>query len=199
VLLVGLTGGIGAGKSTVAALLAERGAIVIDADSIVRDLQRPGTEVHRRIVELLGRSVVRPNGDLDRGAIAEIVFSDEEKRAALNAIIHPDVMLVIADRIEQLKDTDTVVVLDVPLLVEVGGGEGLDLIVVVEAEEHLRVSRLARDRGMRPEDARARMSAQATAEERAALADVVIRNDDDEADLRKQVDTLWERVEGASR
>lgn len=194
-LLVGLTGGIGAGKSTVAALLAERGAIVIDADTIVRDLQRPGTPIHRRIVELLGPGVVRPNGELHRAAIAEIVFADEEKRAALNAIVHPEVMRVIAERIEQLKDTDHVVVLDVPLLVEVGGGEGLDLTVVVEAADHVRVARLAGDRGMRAEEARARMAAQATAEERAALADVVIRNDGDEAELRKQVDALWERIE----
>lgn len=194
-LLVGLTGGIGAGKSTVAGLLGSKGAIVLDADAIVRDLQRPGTEVHRRIVGLLGRDVVRPSGELDRRRIAERVFGDDDVLASLNAIVHPEVMRVIADRLEQLKDSDAVVVLDVPLLVEVGGGEGLDVVVVVDAAEHVRVGRLERDRGMRPEDTRARIAAQATTEERAALADVIVRNDGDEADLRAQVDALWARIE----
>ena len=197
-LLVGLTGGIGAGKSTVAALLSERGATVIDADLIVRDLYQPGTDVYRMVVERFGRGIVRPNRQIDRPRLAEIVFADEEARAALNAIVHPEVMQIIAERIDALKDSDTVAVLDVPLLVEVGGGEGLDLIVVVEAAEHTRVSRLVKDRGMRPEDVRARITAQATPEERASLADVVIRNDGDEADLKNQVDTLWARIEQMS-
>lgn len=198
-LLVGLTGGIGAGKSTVAGLLAERGAFVIDADTIVHELYQPGTHVYEMIVERFGRGIVRPNRQLDRVRIAEIVFADEEARAALNAIVHPEVMRIIAERIAELADSDQVVVLDVPLLVEVGGGEGLDLIVVVEAEEHQRVSRLVKDRGMRAEDVRARISTQATPEERAALADVIIHNDGDEAELRKQVDALWERIESARR
>jgi len=194
VLLVGLTGGIGAGKSTVAALLSERGATVIDADLIVRDLYEPGTDVYRMVVERFGRGIVRPNRQIDRPRLAEIVFADEEARAALNAIVHPEVMQIVSERIDALKDSDTVAVLDVPLLVEVGGGEGLDLIVVVEAAEHTRVSRLVKDRGMRPEDVRARITAQATPEERAALADVVIRNDGDEAELKNQVDMLWARI-----
>lgn len=193
-LLVGLTGGIGAGKSTVAALLSERGATVIDADLIVRDLYEPGTDVYRMVVERFGRGIVRPNRQIDRPRLAEIVFADEEARAALNAIVHPEVMQIVSERIDALKDSDTVAVLDVPLLVEVGGGEGLDLIVVVEAAEHTRVSRLVKDRGMRPEDVRARITAQATPEERAALADVVIRNDGDEAELKNQVDMLWARI-----
>jgi dephospho-CoA kinase len=194
VLLVGLTGGIGAGKSTVASMLAERGAVVIDADSIVRALQRPGTDVYRRIVDHFGDAVVAPDGTLDRARIAEVVFRDDHARAALNAITHPEVMREIADRVEALRDSDAIVVLDVPLLVEVGGGEGLDFVVVVDAPEDERVARLARDRGMTAADAQARIAAQASPETRAALADVVVRNDGPPDALAAQVDDLWKRL-----
>lgn len=194
-LLVGLTGGIGAGKSTVARELEARGAIVLDADAIVRELQRSGTAVFRRIVERFGADVVGPDGELDRARLGAAIFADDDARAALNAIVHPEVMGAIAVRIEELKDSDAVVVLDVPLLVEVGGGEGLDLVVVVDAHEHARIERLVRDRAMSPEEVRARMSVQASDEERRALADVIIHNDGDLTSLRAQMDELWARIE----
>ncbi|HVL33685.1 MAG TPA: dephospho-CoA kinase [Actinomycetota bacterium] len=197
-LLVGLTGGIGAGKSTVASMLAARGAVIIDADAIVRDLQKPGTDTFRRIVDRFGPAVVSDDGTLDRERVAAVVFRDDDARAALNAIVHPEVMRKIAERIDTLKDTDEVVVLDVPLLVEIGGGEGLDLIVVVEADEDLRVARLAASRSMSPDDARARMSTQASSAQRSALADVVVTNNGDEDALRGQVDALWERIRGGA-
>jgi dephospho-CoA kinase len=190
-LLVGLTGGIGAGKSTVAGLLAERGAIVIDADSIVHELQRPGTPVFRAILERFGDAVVAPDGSLARERLADIVFSDEDARSALSAIVHPAVYEVMAERIAGVKDKDEVVVLDIPLLAESGGGGGMDFVVVVEAAEDARVARVVTDRGLDQEAVRARMGAQASSEQREALADVVIRNDGTLDDLRAQVDALW--------
>lgn len=193
-ILVGLTGGIGAGKSTVAAMLAEHGAVIIDADAIVRELQQPGTDVYRHIVDEFGPGVVAADGTLDRARIASLVFSDEDARGALNAITHPPVMEAIAAHVERLRDTDVVVVLDVPLLVEVGGGEGLDCVVVVDAPEEERVARLAEQRGMSAEDARARIAAQATPDRREALADVIIHNGSDRGALAEQVDALWEKL-----
>ncbi|MCA1829999.1 MAG: dephospho-CoA kinase [Actinomycetota bacterium] len=198
-LLVGLTGGIGAGKSTVAAMLAARGAIVVDADKIVRELQQKGTDVYRRIVERFGDEVVSADGSLDRQALADIVFRDDDARAGLNAIVHPDVMRAIAERIEEHQTSDDVLVLDVPLLVEVGGGEGLDLTVVVEADEEVRVHRVVRERGLDPEQVRVRMATQASSEQRRALADVVIVNDGDMPSLARQIDELWKRIQEARR
>lgn len=193
-----MTGGIGAGKSTVAQALADRGAVVIDADAVARDVVAPGTDAYRRVVDQFGRAVVAPDGALDRAAIADLVFRDDDARATLNAIVHPEVMREIADRVDAMKDTDVVVVLDVPLLVEIGGGEGLDLRVTVEADEETRIARVVRARGMSPEDVRARIAVQASPEQREALADVVIRNDGTEADLRAQADTLWTRIQAVS-
>jgi dephospho-CoA kinase len=194
VLLVGLTGGIGAGKSTVARLLSERGAVVIDADSIVRELQRPGTDVFKAIVERFGSHVVAPDGSLDRDRLADIVFRDDDARSALNAIVHPAVYAVMAERIAELKDGDHVVVLDIPLLAESGGSDGMDAVVVVEADEDARVARVVAERGLDPEDVRARMAVQASPEQREALADVVIRNNGSADDLRAQVDQLWDQL-----
>ena len=193
-LLVGLTGGIGAGKSTVATLLAERGAVVIDADSIVRELQRPGTDVFRAIVERFGTQVVAADGTLDRERLADIVFRNDDSRSALNAIVHPAVYAVMSERIAAVKDDAKVVVLDIPLLAEAGGGGGMDAVVVVEADEEMRVARVVSERGLNPEDVRARMAAQASSEQREALADVVIRNNGAPEDLRAQVDDLWEQL-----
>lgn len=193
-LLVGLTGGIGAGKSSVAKLLAERGAVLIDADSIVRELQQPGTDVFAAIVERFGSHVVAPDGTLDRERLADVVFRDDDARSALNAIVHPAVYAVMSERIAAVKDEDRVVVLDIPLLAEAGGSGGMDAVVVVEADEDMRVARVFAQRGLDPEDVRARMAAQASSEQREALADVVIRNNGTQEDLRAQVDDLWEQL-----
>ena len=193
-LLVGLTGGIGAGKSTVARLLSEQGAVVVDADSIVRELQRPGTDVFHAIVERFGSHVVSPDGSLDRERLADIVFRDDEARSALNAIVHPAVYAVMAQRIAEQKDGDQVVVLDIPLLAEAGGSGGMDAVVVVEADQDARVARVVAERGLDPEDVRARMAVQASPEQREALADVVIWNNGSADDLRAQVDELWDQL-----
>jgi dephospho-CoA kinase len=194
VLLVGLTGGIGAGKSTVARLLSELGAVVIDADSIVRELQKPGTAVFKAIVERFGSHVVAPDGSLDRERLADIVFRDDDARSALNAIVHPAVYAVMAERIAELKDGDHVVVLDIPLLAESGGSDGMDAVVVVEADQDARVARVVAERGLDPEDVRARMAVQASPEQREALADVVIWNNGSADDLRARVDQLWDQL-----
>jgi len=194
VLLVGLTGGIGAGKSTVSGMLAAHGAVVVDADRIARDVVEPGTPAFRRIVERFGPDVVRPDGTLDRARLASRVFEDDAARDELNAIVHPEVMRVIASRVEELKDGGSVVVLDVPLLLEIGGGEGLDCVVVVEADEDARIDRVVNDRGMSARDVRARIAAQASSQQRRALADVVLSNDGTPEELRTQVDALWERL-----
>ncbi|HLW16949.1 MAG TPA: dephospho-CoA kinase [Actinomycetota bacterium] len=193
-LLVGLTGGIGAGKSTVATLLAEHGAVVIDADSIVRELQQPGTDVFRAIVDRFGTHVVAADGALDRERLADIVFRNDDARSALNAIVHPAVYAVMSERIAAVKDEDKVVVLDIPLLAEAGGGGGMDAVVVVEADDEMRVARVVSERGLNAEDVRARMATQASSEQREALADVVIRNNGTPEDLRAQVDDLWEQL-----
>src|SRR5579864_256813 len=193
-LLVGLTGGIGAGKSTVATLLAEHGAVVIDADSIVRELQQPGTDVFRAIVDRFGTHVVAADGALDRERLADIVFRNDDARSALNAIVHPAVYAVMSERIAAVKDEDKVVVLDIPLLAEAGGGGGMDAVVVVEADDEMRVARVVSERGLNAEDVRARMATQASSEQREALADVVIRNNGAPEDLRAQVDDLWEQL-----
>jgi dephospho-CoA kinase len=189
-----LTGGIGAGKSTVAALLAARGATVIDADSIVRGLQEPGTDVFHRIVERFGTDVVSADGTLDRARLADIVFRDEAARMELNAIVHPEVYRVMQEQIAALTETDSVVVLDIPLLAESGGGTGMDVIVVVEAGEDQRIARAVRERGIAEEDVRARMATQASSDQRRALADVVIVNDGSREELGAQVDELWAKL-----
>jgi dephospho-CoA kinase len=191
VIVVGLTGGIGSGKSTVSALLAERGAVIIDADAITRELQQPGTEVFAAIVERFGPGVVAADGTLDRAALATIVFADPDALAALNGIVHPAVGAEIARRLAAEQETDHVVVLDIPLLVE-GGRYRVGGLVVVDVPEEVAVDRLVRLRGMAADDARARMARQASREERRARADVVIDNRGDLASLRQQVDRAWE-------
>jgi dephospho-CoA kinase len=192
---VGLTGGVGSGKSTVSALLAERGAVVIDADAIAREVVEPGTPGLAAVVERFGPEILAPDGSLDRRKLASVVFADERARADLNAIVHP---LVGARTVELMAAAapEAVIVYDVPLLVENGMAAGFDVVVVVLAAEETRVARLA-GRGMHEDDARARIKAQATDDERRAVADVVIDNDGTFDELRAQVDALWTRLTAA--
>jgi dephospho-CoA kinase len=187
---IGLTGGIGSGKSTVAGRFAELGALVIDADAVAREVVEPGTDGLAAVVAEFGEQVLDGSGRLDRAALARVVFGDEAARGRLNAILHPRIRARAAELIAAAPP-GTVVVQDVPLLVETGQADRYDLVVVVEAPEQLRVRRLARDRGMPAEQARARMAAQATDEQRRAVADVVLVNDGTTDDLRAKVDALW--------
>src|SRR5215216_1012378 len=173
--LVGLTGGIGAGKSSVSARLAARGAVIVDADAIVREVQAKGTPVFEAIVERFGPGVVGPDGELDRPALASIVFGDPEALKELNGLVHPAVGAEVLRRVDEQRGRDRVVVLDVPLLVESGRYQASG-VIVVDAPPDVAVERLARDRGMTEEDARARMARQVSREERLAEADFVIDN-----------------------
>ncbi|MBI2710027.1 MAG: dephospho-CoA kinase [Actinobacteria bacterium] len=192
-ILVGLTGGIGAGKSTVSAALRDLGAVVVDADEIVRDLQRPGSPVLAAMAERFGPAILGADGALDRAAMAAIAFGDADALAALNGIVHPAVGAEITRRIDALRDTDAVVVLDVPLLVE-SGREDLALLVVVDVDPEVAVRRLVEQRGMSEGDARARMARQLPREERLRRADVVLDNSAARDDLVRQVHALWTRL-----
>lgn len=189
-ILVGLTGGIGAGKSTVSALLAGYGAVVIDADAITRALQEPGQPVLAAIVDRFGSGVLSADGRLDRAGLAEIVFGDPDALRDLNAIVHPAVGAEIARRIAAEQDSGRVVVLDVPLLVETGR-DGLSGIVVVDVPTDTAVERLVVQRGMSEDDARARVAVQASRDERLAKADVVIDNSSTREALEKRVAAVW--------
>lgn len=193
VLLVGLTGGIGAGKSSVSALLAAKGAVVIDADAITRELQEPGTPVFEAMVERFGPGIVAPDGTLDRAAVADIVFNDAEALADLNKIVHPAVGAEIANRLQAEAETDHVVILDVPLLVE-SGRDDMVALIVVDADPEIAVTRLVEQRGFREADARARIARQASREERLARADFVIHNDGTREELERRVDECWEWI-----
>lgn len=190
-LLIGLTGGIGSGKSTVARLLERRGAVVIDADQLAREAVAKGTPGFDRVVAAFGTSVLTPDGDLDRSALAARIFSDPAEKAALEAIVHPEVARRFGERVGSLRSSDRVVVYVTPLLVELGLAPAFDVVVVVTASPHLRISRVASDRGLSPDDVRDRMAAQATDEQRMAVADVLVDNDGSLADLEPQVDRLW--------
>jgi dephospho-CoA kinase len=193
VLRIGLTGGIGSGKSTVSRLLAGHGAVVIDADAIAREVVEPGTPGLAAVVADFGGSVVGADGALDRPALASVVFADPEARARLDAIVHP---LVRARAVElaSAAPPDAVVVNDVPLLAETGQASSYDLVVVVEADVDTRVARLVQ-RGLTAGDARARIAVQATDEQRRAIADVVLDNSGTPEQLAEQVERFWaERV-----
>lgn len=187
---VGLTGGIGSGKSEVARLLSAYGAVVIDADVLAREAVAPGTPGLAQVVEEFGPDVLLPDGSLDRPRLGSIVFADPARLAALNAIVHPIVGRRTAELVAQAP-ADAVVVYDVPLLVENDLQDAYDVVVVVDASEQVRLRRLVELRGMAEEDARARMAAQASAERRNAVADVVIANDGGLDALREQVERLW--------
>lgn len=189
-LLIGLTGGIGSGKSTVSAMLAARGAVIIDADAIVHELQAPGQPVLAAMVERFGPEILDEQGCLRRAAVADIVFNDAAALADLGAIVHPAVHAEIERRLAASADTDDVVILDVPLLVESGRSDMVGLLVV-DVDPDLAVARLVEHREFREEDARARIARQASRAERLAKADVVIDNGGSLADLEPQVDAAW--------
>ena len=193
-LLVGLTGGIASGKSTVSALLAERGAEVIDADHIARQVVMPGTPAWCKIRDHFGPGVLHPDGQLDRQALADIVFADKSKLALLNEITHPAIFARIADRLEAHHGQDVVVVLDAALLIEAGLAEGVDVVVVVHSPREIQVERLAA-KGVGATDARNRIASQLEPEKRLASADIVIDNSGSLEDLGRQVDKLWEDLQ----
>ena len=192
-ILVGLTGGIGSGKSTVSSLLARNGAVVIDADAITRQLQEPGQPVLVAIVDRFGSGVHDSAGRLDRPALAAIVFNDPEALKALNEIVHPAVGAETARRIAAERNTDHVVVLDVPLLVETGR-RGLAGVIVVDVPTDVAVERLVSQRGMSESDARARVAVQASREDRLAKADIVIDNSGARDALEPRVAEVWEQI-----
>jgi dephospho-CoA kinase len=189
-LLVGLTGGIGSGKTTVAGMLRDRGAVILSADAFARQAVAAGTAGFAAAVALFGPGVVAPDGELDRPAIAKRVFADPELRAALEAIVHPEVRRRIAEGIAGEAGSDRVVVVDSPLLIETGAHRGFPVVVVVSASTPTQIERLAA-RGMDEDDARARLAAQMPLEEKAAVADVLLDNEGTESELEAQVDRLW--------
>ena len=189
-ILIGLTGGIGSGKSEVARLLTALGAEVIDADQIVRELQQPGAEVYHAMIKMLGQEIVSPDKSLDRGKIAGQVFADESLLKKLNELIHPIVRRVMNERVESFQNTDKVVVLDIPLLVE-NPRPGLDGVLVVDLDTQIAIQRLVEQRQMKHEDAQARVAKQATREQRRAIAGHVIDNSGDRQALEISVDRAW--------
>ena len=193
-LLLGLTGGIGSGKSTVSAEFARRGAIVIDADLVVRELQSPGGAVLAAMVEHFGDTILAADGTLNRQAVADIVFNDPEQLKALNAIVHPRVGEEIDGRIEAQRQSDNVVILDVPLLVESKAYE-TEGIIVVDTDPEIAVQRLVEFRGFNADDARARMKLQATREERRAVAAFIVPNDGTQEDLMTHIEECWTWVQ----
>jgi dephospho-CoA kinase len=190
VLRVGLTGGIGAGKSEVSRRLAAQGAIIVDADAIARKVVAPGTPGLEQVIAAFGRHLLRADGTLDRERLGEIVFADPVKLAQLNAIVHP----LVGKRMTELEtaaDADAVVVHDVPLIAENGLAPGYDVVVVVDTPPSLQLDRLVKLRGMTEEQGQARMAAQAAREQRLAIADFVIDNSGSLGELDRQVGDLW--------
>jgi dephospho-CoA kinase len=195
VLIVGLTGGIGSGKSTVAALLARRGAVVVDADGIARQVVEPGGPAYQPMIDRFGPDIVRPDGTLDRPRIAKQVFNDADALADLNAITHPAIRDAIGRQVMEHAGTDHVVVLDVPLLTETTSTSwGLAGVIVVDTPIEVAVERLVSHRGLSEEDARARIKAQMTREERRNLADVVIDNSAGQEALAVEVERAWQWI-----
>ncbi|MFF0305795.1 dephospho-CoA kinase [Streptosporangium sp. NPDC004379] len=196
-LKVGLTGGIGSGKSEVARRLAALGAVVIDADRIAREVVEPGTEGLARIVEVFGTEILRRDGALDRERLGSIVFSDSGRLAALNGIVHP----LVGARVAELQDRaaeEAIVVYDVPLLAENGLAPMYDVVIVVDAADDVRLARLLELRGMTERDARARIAAQATREDRLKIADIVVPNDGTLEELQARAEEVWAELSARS-
>lgn len=192
-LVVGLTGGIGSGKSSVSSRLVAKGALLIDADAIVRELQEPGAAVFEAMVERFGNDIVGADGQLDRQAVASIVFSDKQALEDLNNIVHPAVGAEMAARIEAAKGTDTIVVMDIPLLTE--KRPDMSYVIVVDTPVEVAIARLVEHRGFAEADARARIENQISRQERLAIADFVVNNSNGVAELDAEVDRLWAWLE----
>ena len=188
-ILLGLTGGIGSGKSSVAQLLLSRGAIVIDSDAIARELQAAGSPLLEQLVDRFG-DVLNHDGSLDRAKLASIVFPSPENVKALNAIMHPAIGKEMSERLEAQRATNNVVVLDIPLLVE-NPRKGLSGVVVVDVDPEVAIQRVVEHRGMNADDVRARIARQSTREQRREIADQVIDNAGTLDDLERQVDSVW--------
>ena len=197
-LKIGLTGGIGSGKSEVAKRLAARGAVVIDADKIAREVVEPGTPGLARVVAAFGDEVLHPDGSLNREKLGAVVFADPDRLAALNGIVHP----LVGERVAELQSqaaADAIVVYDVPLLAENRLAPMYDVVIVVDAADEVRIARLAEHRGMPEQDAKARIAAQATRQDRLAVADIVIDNEGDLDDLAARVSQIWDDLVARSK
>lgn len=189
-ILLGLTGGIGSGKSSVAQYLSARGAIVIDSDAIARELQAAGSPLLSQLVDRFG-DVLNEDGSLNRAKLAAIVFPSPENVKALNAVMHPAIGKEMSRRLDEQRDTNNIVVLDIPLLVE-NPRKGLSGVIVVDVDTELAVERVVKHRGMNADDVRARISRQSTREQRRAIADRIIDNTGSLKDLEQQVDEVWQ-------
>ncbi|MGW0061308.1 dephospho-CoA kinase [Streptosporangium sandarakinum] len=197
-LKVGLTGGIGSGKSEVSRRLASLGAVVIDADRIAREVVEPGTEGLARVVEAFGAGILRADGTLDRPKLGSIVFSDPERLAVLNGIVHPLVGARVAE-LQDRADADAIVVYDVPLLAENGLALMYDVVVVVDAADDVRIARLVELRGMARQDAEARIAAQASREDRLKVADIVVPNEGSLEELTARAEEVWAELTTRAR
>lgn len=199
-LLVGLTGGIGSGKSTFASLLLERGAQIIDADELGRRALEPGRQPWHSVIDTFGDEILSPGTmEIDRKRLADIVFSDRRKLAALNAIVHPVIMKGVADSLDVLRGTDEIVILDAALLVDVGLHRDVDVLIVVTASEDVRRKRLLAGRGMVERDINARMAAQAGEDKLIEMADIVVRNEGSVEALGSEADRVWAELEKRHR
>jgi dephospho-CoA kinase len=198
-LLVGLTGGIGTGKSTVARMLESRGAVVFDADVLARQAVAPGTPGFDQVVERFGPNVLAPGGGLDREALASVVFSDPAARRDLEGIVHPEVRRMFAEGCEEYKDSDRVVIFSAPLLVETGMHTAFDLLIVVAAPVVTQIERLMRGRGMAERDVRARIAAQLPLEAKAEVADILVDNEGTLEDLEGRVERVWRDLDAQAR
>jgi dephospho-CoA kinase len=198
-LLVGLTGGIGTGKSTMARMLEKRGAVVFDADVLARQAVAPGTPGFDQVIERFGPNVLAPGGGLDREALASIVFSDPAARRDLEGIVHPEVRRMFAEGCEEYRDSDRVVVFSAPLLVETGMHTAFDRLIVVSAPVATQIERLMRDRGMAERDVQARIAAQLPLEAKAEVADILVDNEGTLEDLERRVERVWRDLDDQAR
>jgi dephospho-CoA kinase len=192
VLAVGLTGGMGSGKSTAARLLVDRGAVLIDADAIARQVVEPGRPAHRALVDRFGPGILAPEGTIDRPALAKVAFGDPAALRDLNSITHPAIAQVMTEQRAALEETDSVVILDIPLMTP-GQREllSLDVVVVVDCDPEVALARVVSDRGLDPDDVRARMAAQPSREDRLDGADLVVDNNGDRRSLNGEVERVW--------